>query len=442
MHRTERRQGHLKLGVFVLHAGYHQAGWRHPEARSGGEDFALMQRIAQTAEGAKMDLLFFPDVPSCDEHSTPSVASRFEPLTLLGALSAVTRHIGLAATASTTYQEPMNLARMFASLDHLSAGRSAWNAVTTLSKDTAGNFGAAEQIPHAQRYQRAREFVEVVRGLWDSWEDDAFPRDKASGIYFDKHKLHRLNHQGETLAVRGPLPLARPPQGYPVTIVAGASGPGRELAGRYADISFTAQYDIASAQAFYRDIKSLAEGFGRNPAHVLVMPGIVPVIGATAAEAQAKFDALQQHLTIEEALPLLSFFIGHDMSPYPLDEPLPELGGSEAMKSRTDLLSGFARDRQLTVRQLAMAVAAARGHLLVVGTPAEVADTLQAWFEADAADGFNVLPPYFPGGLDDFVDGVIPLLRERGLFRTEYEGATLRDNLGLPRPVNRYVLPR
>ena len=431
---TRSRQ--LKLGLFVLHAGYHQSGWRHPEAESGGENFALMKRIAQTAERAKMDMLFFADVPASDENSTPSVITRFEPLTLLSALSAVTERIGLAATASTTFHEPMNLARMFASLDHLSAGRAAWNAVTTLSKDAAANFGDAELAKHADRYLRAEEFVEVVRGLWDSWEPGAFPRDKLTGVYFDPAKMHRLEHQGEVFSVRGPLNLDRPPQGHPVVIVAGASGPGRKLAGRFADISFTAQYDLGAAQAFYRDVKALAVEAGRDPAHVLVMPGLVPVIGQTEALAQARFQALQQHVRIEEAIPLLSFFIGHDVSGFALDAPLPALQASEAMKSRTELLLAFARNNHLTLRQLAMSVAAARGHLMVVGTPAMVADTLQQWFESGAADGFNILPPYFPGGLDDFTEHVIPLLQARGIFRQEYEGRTLRENLGLPVPAS------
>lgn len=422
-----------------MHAGYHQAGWRHPDAESGGENFDLLRRIAQKAEQACFDMMFFADVPGSDETSTPSVITRFEPLTMLSALSMVTSHIGLAATASTTYHEPMNLARMFASLDHLSGGRAAWNAVTTLSKEAAGNFGATEQMPHAERYERANEFVEVVRGLWDSWEDDAFPRDKTSGVYFDRSKLHRLDYKGQRLSVRGPLNIDRPPQGYPVTIVAGASGPGRELAARFADISFTAQFDLGSAQAFYLEVKSLAAAAGRDPSHVLVMPGLVPVIGATEELAHQKFDELQQHVSIEEALHLLSFFIGHDMSSADLDQPLPMLSTSESMQSRTELLSDFARRNDLTVRQLAKLVAAARGHLLVVGTPAQVADVIQEWFEARGADGFNILPPYFPGGLDDFADKVVPLLQQRGIFRTEYEGVTLRDNLGLPKPPNRYT---
>ncbi|OZI37120.1 nitrilotriacetate monooxygenase [Bordetella genomosp. 10] len=430
----------IKLGLFVLHAGYHQGGWRLPQARSGGEDVGLMREIAQSAEAAKFDFIFFPDVPGSDATSTPSVVSRFEPLTLLSALSGVTRRIGLAATASTTYHEPMNLARMFASLDHLSGGRAAWNVVTTLSKEAAGNFGGQAQVPHAQRYERATEFVQVVRGLWDSWDEGAFPRDKESGVYFDATKMRRLDHQGRHFSVRGPLNLNRPPQGYPITIVAGASGPGLDLAARYADVSFGAQYDLDTAREHYGEVKRRAQAAGRNPDHVLVMPGVVPIVGATEEEAAGKFDAMQQYVAIEEAIPLLSFFIGHDISGLPLDEPLPPtLGESEAMKSRTTLLLDLAHRKNMTLRQLAMSVAAARGHLLLVGTAATIADTLQEWFESRAADGFNILPPYFPGGLDDFSAGVLPVLRARGLFRTEYEGSTLRENLGLPVPPSQYV---
>lgn len=433
------RNKQIKLGLFVLHAGYHLGGWRLPEAKSGGEDVQFMREIAQAAEAAKFDFIFFPDVPGCEATSTPSVISRFEPLTLLSALSGVTRRIGLAATASTTYHEPMNLARMFASLDHLSAGRAAWNVVTTLSKEAAGNFGQLTQVPHALRYERATEFVHVVRGLWDSWKDGAFPRDKESGMYFDTTKMRTLNHQGPHFSVRGPLNLNRPPQGYPVTIVAGASGPGLDLAAKYADISFCAQYDLESARNQYEEVKRRARALGRDPDHILVMPGVVPIVGATDHEAKRKFDALQRYVSIEEAVPLLSFFIGHDLSALPLDEPLPAtLGESEAMKSRTTLLLDLAHRQRMTLRELAMNVAAARGHLLLVGTPERIADTLQQWFERRAADGFNILPPYFPGGLDDFIEGVLPVLRERGIFRAEYEGETLRENLGLPTPANQF----
>ncbi len=435
----------IRLGLFVLHAGYHLAGWRHREARSGGEDFGLMRDTALTAERGLFDLFFLPDTPTSSRGASPSAAARLEPLTLLSALAAVTRHIGLVATASTTYNEPFNLARQIASLDHLSEGRAAWNIVTTLSAEVAASFGRAGaapgHLPHAQRYAQAAEFIEVARGLWDSWEDDAFIRDKASGIYFDKAKLHELRHEGAHFSVRGPLSLARPPQGHPVLVLAGASDEGQALAAQTADIVFSAQNDLATAQDFYRGVKRRAAQAGRDTRRILVFPGVMPIIGATDAQARAKFDELQSLVDIGQALPLLSFFLGHDVSGLPLDEPLPDLGPSDALKSRTELLAALARNERLTVRELARIVAAGRGHLVVVGSPAQVADTLERWFLSEAADGFNIMVPYLPGGLDDFVDGVVPILQARGLYKIAYAPGTLRDRLGFARPRSRYASP-
>ncbi|MFG1347408.1 LLM class flavin-dependent oxidoreductase [Xanthobacter autotrophicus DSM 431] len=440
MERDEGKR-QIRLGLFVLHAGYHLAGWRHPEARSGGEDFGLMRETALTAERGLFDLFFLPDTPTSSRGASPSAAARLEPLTLLSALAAVTRDIGLVATASTTYNEPFNLARQLASLDHLSGGRAAWNIVTTLSGDVAASFGRAGHLPHAQRYARAAEFIEVARGLWDSWEDDAFVRDKASGVYFDKAKLHDLRHEGTHFSVRGPLSLARPPQGHPLLVLAGASDEGQALAAQVADIVFSAQNDFAAAQAFYAGVKRRAAEAGRDASRLQVFPGVLPILGATEAEARAKFDHLQSLVDMEQALPLLSFFLGHDVSGLPLDEPLPELSTSDAMKSRTELLARLARAERLTVRELARIVAAGRGHLVVVGSPVQVADTLEQWFLGGAADGFNVMVPYLPGGLEDFVDGVVPVLQARGLYKTAYAPGTLRDRLGLARPVSRYAPP-
>lgn len=436
----------IRLGLFVLHAGYHLAGWRHVEALSGGEDFAFMRETALTAERGLFDLFFLPDTPTASKGASPSAASRLEPLTLLSALAAVTTDIGLVATASTTYTEPFNLARQLASLDHLSGGRAAWNIVTTLSADVAASFGRAGQrvgpLPHAQRYGLAAEFIEVAKGLWDSWEDDAFLRDKASGVYFDKAKLHELRHEGAHFSVRGPLSLARPPQGHPLLVLAGASDEGQALAAQVADIVFSAQNDLGHAQDFYRGMKLRAAQAGRDAGRVLVFPGVLPILGATEEQARAKFDYLQGLVDIEQALPLLSFFLGHDVSNLPLDEPLPDLGPSEALKSRTELLAALARSGRLTVRELARIVAAGRGHLVVVGSPAQVADTLEHWFVSGAADGFNIMVPYLPGGLDDFVDGVVPILQARGLYKTAYKPGTLRERLGFARPLSRYQAAR
>ncbi|MFG1480021.1 LLM class flavin-dependent oxidoreductase [Xanthobacter sp. V4C-4] len=429
----------IRLGLFVLHAGYHLAGWRHPQARSGGEDFALMRETAQTAERGKFDLFFLPDTPTSSRGASPSAAARLEPLTLLSALSPVTADIGLVATASTTYTEPFNLARQLASLDHLSGGRAAWNIVTTLSAEVAASFSRAAHLDHGSRYVRAAEFVEVAKGLWDSFDDDAFVRDKHSGIYFDKTKLHDLNHEGAHFSVRGPLSLARPPQGHPLLVLAGASDAGQALAAQVADIVFAAQNDLEEAQGFYRAFKARVAQAGRDPDQALVFPGVLPILGATDAQAQARFADLQSLVDMDQALPLLSFFLGHDVSGLPLDQPLPELPPSDAMKSRTRLLVDFARAEKLTVRELARVVAAGRGHLVVVGTPARVADTLEAWFTARAADGFNIMVPYLPGGLDEFVDGVVPILQARGLYKTDYAPGTLRARLGLPRPESRHA---
>ncbi len=431
----------IRLGLFVLHAGYHLAGWRHPEARSGGEDFALMRETAQTAERGKFDLFFLPDTPTSSREASPSAAARLEPLTLLSALSAVTRDIGLVATASTTYTEPFNLARQLASLDHLSGGRAAWNIVTTLSAEVAASFGQTAHLDHSTRYVRAAEFIEVAKGLWDSWDDDAFVRDKARGTYFHKDKLHYLDHRGDHFSVRGPLSLARPPQGYPLLVLAGASDEGQGLAAQVADIVFAAQNDLDEARVFYRNIKARATSAGRGPDEVLVFPGILPIIGATEAEAKAKFEYLQSLVSIEQALPLLSFFLGHDVSGMPLDAPLPDLPPSDALKSRTRLLIDLARSEGFTVRQLARVVAAGRGHLVVVGSPDRVADTLESWFAAGAADGFNIMVPYLPGGLADFVDGVVPILQARGLYKKNYASGTLRARFGLARPQSRYAAP-
>jgi alkanesulfonate monooxygenase len=360
-------------------------------------------------------------------------------LTLLSALSVVTERIGLAATVSTTYNEPYHLARKFASLDYLSNGRSGWNLVTSATNSEAQNFNLDKHPEHALRYQRAREFVEVVTKLWDSWEDDAFLRDKESGVYFDPDKLHVANHKGEHFSVQGPLNVARPPQGYPVIIQAGSSEDGKNLAAETAEVIFTAQQTLEDAQAFYADVKGRLAKYGRSPDSLKIMPGIFPVIGRTEQEAKEKFEQLQELIHPSIGLGLLSGLVGGiDLSGYPLDGPLPNLPDTELAKSRLKLVTDLAQRDQLTIRQLYLAIAGARGHRQISGTPEQIADQLEEWFVNEGADGFNIMPPYLPGGLDDFVDLVIPELQHRGLFRTEYEGKTLRENLGLPRPVNQF----
>ncbi|WP_369056749.1 LLM class flavin-dependent oxidoreductase, partial [Burkholderia gladioli] len=421
---AERRQ--MRLGLFLQGAGHHVAGWRHPEAESGSENFELLRRVVQTAERAKFDMVFLADGLTSGPDAHPSMAQRFEPLTLLSALAMHTTHIGLAATASTTYSEPYHLARVFASLDRLSGGRAAWNVVTTSYDRTAANFTRGNHPDHAERYEMAGEFVDVVKGLWDSWDEDAVIRDKARGVYFDPAKVHALDHEGRFFRIKGPLNASRPPQGHPVVIQAGSSGPGQDLAARIAEVVFTAQQTLEEAQVFYRDLKGRLAKFGRAGQALHVMPGVFPVIGRTEREEREKYEQLQQWIDTSGALSLLSDRLGHDVSRYPLDGPLPELPESDQLKSRAKLLTDLARRENLTLRQLYYLVAGARGHRIVWGTAGQVADALEEWFTQDAADGFNIMPPYFPGGLDDFVEQVVPELQRRGLFRTEYAGSTLR----------------
>lgn len=448
MHQPKRQ---MKLGAFLPAPGHHVAAWRHPNAcPDGGLNFGYYRDVVQTAERGKFDMVFLSDgvgirthYSDADELSRWGRMVHFEPLTLLSALAVHTTHIGLTATASTTYNEPFHIARKFASLDFLSGGRAGWNVVTSVTDAEARNFNLEHQPEHATRYRRAREFMQVVMGLWDSWEDDAFLYDKASGRYFDPEKLRILDHVGEFFQVRGPLNVARPPQGYPVIVQAGSSGDGQDFAASLAEVVFTAQQTLEQAQAFYRGMKDQVIAHGRSPEHVKIMPGVFPVVGRTKAEAEDKYATLQSLVDPKVGLGLLSDRLGGiDASQFPLDEPLPELPDTQGSKSRQQLVYDQARREGLTVRQLYLAVAGGRGHRMIIGTPQEVADLMQEWFFNGAADGFNVMPPYMPDGLNDFVDMVIPELQRRGLFRNEYEGPTLRDNLGLPRPDNALAAAR
>lgn len=439
-----RRNDQLHLGVFLANSGQHMAAWRHPLAQADASlDFEHFKTIAKTAERGKFDALFVADVVALWGHhldalSRTARAEHFEPLTLMAALAAVTHNIGLIATATTSYNEPYHIARKFASLDHLSKGRAAWNLVTSVVSDEAWNFGRDSHIDHADRYQRAEEFHDVVKGLWDSWDDDAFIRDKASGQYFDPNKLHTLNHRGEHFSVRGPLNVARPPQGHPVLVQAGASDAGKTLAARVAEVIFVISHDLPSAQAFYQDIKSRVEAQGRNPEHLKVLPGITPFIAETREQAQALFEEFQSLVDPVLGLRLLADTLGDDidLSSYDLDGPLPETPVGQRGSRRDNVLE-LARRENLSIRQLYLHLA---GGNPVIGTASDIADTFEAWFQGRACDGFNVFFPYFPGSIDTFVDQVIPLLQQRDLFRREYEGPTLRDNLGLPRPANRFSL--
>ncbi|NTA83756.1 LLM class flavin-dependent oxidoreductase [Agrobacterium tumefaciens] len=440
-------QRQIRLGAFLQETGHHIAGWRLKDTDAGAA-FSLQHHIelAQTAERGLFDLVFVADSFAVRGLQHPDALSRtarsvgLEPLTLLSALAATTSKIGLIGTATTTYSEPYTLARQFASLDHLSQGRAGWNLVTSNNESEALNFGRDAHAAHADRYERAEEFVAVVRGLWDSWEDDAFSLDKQSGRFFDPSKLHTLDHKDRHFAVKGPLNVARPPQGYPVLVQAGSSDTGRSLAARTAELVFTAQQNIEGAKAFYADIRSRAANYNRDPDEIRIMPGFLPIVGTSRQEAQEKFDELQALVDPVVGLATLSTTLGEaDLSGYPLDGPLPDLPEANSSRSRRQLLVDAARAEGLTIRQLYLRVVPARGHRIAVGTATDIADELEAWFTDGAADGFNIMPASYPAGLVSFVDLVIPELQRRGLFRTQYEGSTLRDRLGLNRPVNQYA---
>ena len=441
----------IKLGAFVQATGHHIAAWLHPKAQAdAGLNFQHYAELARTAEAAKFDMLFVADSPggyaSLEDREVfarNGKTAHFEPVTLWSALSALTTHIGFVATSSTTYEDPYTTARKFASLDWISGGRAAWNVVTT-GADVSANFSQAAQPAHADRYRRAEEYIDVVKGLWDSYEDDAFLRDRASGYFIDPEKVHLLDHEGDHFQIRGPLNIARPPQGHPVVVQAGASDAGRELAGRTAEVVFTANLSLHDAQEFYADIKTRAARYGRAAHEVLIMPGVFPVLGGTEAEAKANYEELQALVDPTVAWSILRrHYRGVDLSGYSLDDLAPPLPGeTNGNKSRLKLVSDLVERERPTLRELYRAVSTARGHRTVVGTPEQVADAIQHWFDNGAADGFNIMPPILPTGLTDFIEQVLPILRRRGLFRSEYEGPTLRDNLGLARPVNRHAAAR
>jgi len=438
----------MRLGAFFNPTGHHVASWRHPQAQTdAGINFKHYAEITRTAERAKFDMVFFAD-NLCVREANMEALSRsaqyianFEPLTLLAALSSVTSHIGLVATASTSYNEPFHVARKFASIDHLSGGRAGWNLVTSGMAGEANNFSRDVHYGHGERYHRAREFAQVVVGLWDSWDDDAFVRDKASGLFFHPDKLHRLNHKGELFSVRGPLNVPRAPQGRPVIVQAGGSDDMIEVAAEFAEVIFCAPLTIDQARTFYTRIKGRMDEHGRAPEDMKIMPGLSAVVGRTEAEANEKYEYLQSLIHPIVAREILSMVLGNvDLTPYDFDGPLPEdLPMSNASRSTFENVRDMARKEKLTMRQVAMRVAGARAKSVVRGTPEQIADHMEEWFSKDGCDGFNIMPPYLPGGLDDFVALVIPELQRRGLFRTEYEGRTLREHLGLKRPPSRYV---
>ncbi|MBL8675746.1 MAG: LLM class flavin-dependent oxidoreductase [Rhodospirillales bacterium] len=433
----------LRLGAFMRPVSIHTAAWRYPGAYPDANfNWPHLKRFAQTLERGKFDAFFMADhlavlnMPVEALKRSATVTS-IDPPTLLPALAAVTERLGLIATGSTTFEQPYHLARRFASLDHLSGGRAAWNIVTTSNPDAALNFGLDDHMEHDERYRRAREFYDVVTGLWDSWADDAFIRDVEAGIYFDPAKMRVLNHKGKYYSVRGPLNVARPVQGWPVIVQAGASEAGKQLAAETAEVVFAGIGGLADGKRLFADIKGRMAAVGRDRDSLKILPGAFVVVGDTVEEARAKRAHLDSLVHYDSAIASLSIALGHDASKFDPDGPLPEIPETNASQSGRERAIALAKRDGLTVRQLAQRLGGFAG-LSFVGTPATIADQMEEWLREEGSDGFNVMFPYLPAGLDDFVDRVVPELQRRGLFRREYEGRTLRENLGLARPPNRF----
>jgi FMN-dependent oxidoreductase (nitrilotriacetate monooxygenase family) len=444
-----RRSGHLKLGAFFHPTGNHVAAWMHPDAQiDAGMNFAHYAELARTAERGKFDLIFLADHNAARQgpvdtlSRTPQYMAHFEPTTLLSAIAALTTHIGIVATVTTSYNEPYNIARRFGSMDQISGGRSGWNVVTSSNKAEAYNFGRDEHFERGDAYERALEFVEVCRGLWDSYDDDAFVRDRATTRYFRPDGLHYKPHKGKHFSVRGPLNMARPPQGYPVFAQAGASETGKEFAARIADIVFTPLHTLAQAQAFSTDMKSRATKYGRRPDDIKVMPGLNAIVGRSDEEAEDIFELLQSKIHPDVGRLLLATELnGVDLSPYPVDGPFPFhlFADPATIGFAGQNVINKAREEGMTIRKVYEWYAGARGQRTLRGGPKRIADEMEEWYLGYGLDGFLVQPAYLPGGFDSFVDLVIPELVRRGLFRSEYECTTLRGNLGLQRPASRNV---
>ncbi|ASR01704.1 LLM class flavin-dependent oxidoreductase [Gordonia rubripertincta] len=437
----------LHLNAFLMTTGHHEASWRLPESNPyAGTDVEHFTNLARIAERGRFDSIFLADVPQLLDDVERRPGGGLEPITLLAVLAGATDHIGLIATASTSYNSPYNLSRRLASLDHISNGRAGWNIVTTATATAARNFGLTDLPAHETRYARAQEFVEVAQKLWDSWEDDVILADKAGGRWGDQRRIHPPAHQGEHFLVDGALDVPRSPQGYPLLVQAGSSEDGRVLAARFAEAVFTAQQTIAQAREFYDDLKARTAAAGRDPETIKILPGLVPVIGSTEAEALEKDRELAEAIVPRFAHRQLAETLKVPIEDLDLDRELPDgllpEDQIEGAKSRYTLIVELARSERLTVRQLIARLGGGRGHRTFVGTPEQVASTIEDWFHGGAADGFNVMAPVLPSGLEDFVDQVVPILQRRGLFRTEYETSTLRGHYGLERPANQHLLQK
>lgn len=430
----------IKFGAMVHGVGHGWGEWRHPDALADASvNFGYYKQQAKLAEAAKFDFVFIADSLHIHEKSSPHYLNRFEPLTILSALAATTENIGLVATVTVSYTEPFQVARQISSLDHISGGRAGWNVVTSWLSGTADNFSKGEHPPHAVRYRIAKEHVSVVKGLWDSWEDDAFARNKKTGEFFTPGKLHALDHKGEFFSVKGPLNIARSKQGHPLIFQAGTSHDGRNFAAEYSDAIFVHAESLEEAQAYYKDLKTRAAGFGRDPQDLSILPGIRPIVGRDEAEVERRYQQAVELVSIEDAIVALGRpFNDHDFSQYPLDAPFPELGdlGSNSQKGGSDRVKQLAKDEGLTLREVALFFSRPRREF--VGTAEQVADTIQTWFEQGAADGF-IINSLLPDGLQYFAELVVPVLQARGLFRSEYSGSTLRDHFNLQVPQNRYA---
>ncbi|MNI22037.1 putative monooxygenase MoxC [compost metagenome] len=437
---TNKRNKQMKLGARVFGIGHYRTSWRHPNVPSDGNvNFEEHVRQVQEAEVAKFDFVFFSDRLYFDEHSAPKSMNQFEPLTLLAALASITKNIGLVSTLSTSYSEPFNVARQFMTIDKISGGRAGWNVVSTALSGASLNFSRDVHYGHAERYQRAKEHLDVVQGLWDSWEDDAFVYDKANNVFYDPNKLHTLNYEGEFFKVRGPLNINRSPQGQPVIFQAGQSEAGKKFAAEYAEGVYTTPITYEEANSFFEDLKARVVKLGRDEDDILVFAGLNPVIGRTEEEAKAKFAEVLSYITYEEALTELKlFFKNVDLFKFDPDALFPDLQdeGNEGYSYMANRIKKAAKELGLTLRQAAFRYGSPKSEF--VGTPEQIADRMQKWFEGRACDGFFVWPPY-DEGTREFIDLVLPILRERGLFREEYESTTLRGNLGLDFVPNRYA---
>lgn len=435
----------MSIGMNLIDLGAHPEAWRKGEVRADAYfDPEYYRHLARISEKGKLDAVFIADVPACAGDFSKVPVGRLDPLITLTLIAEVTKNIGVIATASSTYNDPYNLARRIASLDIVSKGRAAWNVVTTVTDVAAQNFGLTETTLRQKRYERADEFIQIVKALWDSWEDQAIVGDLQQGVFGDINKLHAINHQGQYFSVKGPLNVPRTPQGQPVLVQAGSSEAGKNLGAQHADIIFTSQTTLDSALDFYQDMKTRAAGFGRNPQHIKIMPGLCTVIGGTEAEARQRFEDVQQHIDEQRQILQVAMRIGLPPSELSIDKEVPwhllqqQPEHNSGSHGFIDAHLALARERKLTVRDLARQILV--GHRLLVGTPEQIADSMQAWFEAGAADGFNIIPERMPSGVQDFVDQVVPILQRRGVFRHEYTGTTLREHLGIPIPTNRHSL--